>query len=130
MEELLKDIITLSIEERKLKKITKFQEKIKELKNERFDKMHFELKFENIKEKLKAEIPVISEKEKIKQTIMHKYRYLVQKQKLTMLEEELQVIKQSYTRRIAHSHEDTKKRLTVLEPEYLEKIRDLKKNKI
>lgn len=130
IEELLKDIITLSIEERKLKKITKFQEKIKELKNERFDKMHFELKFENIKEKLKAEIPVISEKEKIKQTIMHKYRYLVQKQKLTMLEEELQVIKQSYTRRIAHSHEDTKKRLTVLEPEYLEKLRDLKKNKI
>jgi len=127
---LLKDIITLSIEERKLKKITKFQEKIKELKNERFDKMHFELKFENIKEKLKSEIIVISEKEKMKQTIMHKYRYLVQKQKLTMLEEELQVIKQSYTRRIAHSHEDTKKRLTVLEPEYLEKVRDLKKNKI
>lgn len=130
IEELLKDIITLSIEERKLKKITKFQEKIKELKNERFDKMHFELKFENIKEKLKSEIIVISEKEKMKQTIMHKYRYLVQKQKLTMLEEELQVIKQSYTRRIAHSHEDTKKRLTVLEPEYLEKVRDLKKNKI
>jgi hypothetical protein len=92
--------------------------------------MHIELKFDNIKEKLKAEIPVISEKEKIKQTLMHKYRYLVQQQKLTLLEEELQVIKQSYTRRIAHSHEDTKKKLTVLEPEYLEKVRDLKKNKV
>lgn len=62
----------------------------------------------------------------MKQTIMHKYRYLVQKQKLTMLEEELQVIKQSYTRRIAHSHEDTKK-INCIRTRVFRKVRDLKK---
>jgi len=61
---------------------------------------------------------------------MHKYRYLVEQQKLKMLEEELYIIKQSYTVRKANSHEDTKKRLTVLEPEYFQKVQDLRKNKL
>jgi hypothetical protein len=112
-EEILDNIIELTLEEDKLKEINEYLLYLKKIKSDRIND-NFDQKFNNIALKLIVDIDKISPKKWAEQKLRYKYRNKIYEQKLKIEKDEYEILKKSYTSRMKKDSEDKGKSLQTL----------------
>lgn len=112
-EEILDNIIDLTLEEDKLQEINNYLSHLNIIEKDRIDGS-FEEKFKNIALNLIIDIDKIGPHKWAEQELRFKFRNKVSEQKIKIEQEEYEVLKQSYTSRVKRDLDDKEKTLQTI----------------